>query len=434
MSSLADLPEVVGFFSYSRDDDESYKGRLSGLREAIQHELAAQLGRAKASFRLWQDREAIAPGKLWEEEIKTAVGHSVFFIPIVTPRAVNSDYCKFEFDAFLARERELGRADLVFPILYVPVPALANEAQWRNHPVLSVIGRRQYVDWQAFRYADAPTPAMREEIARFANKIVEALNLQSLTPDERRQQEAQERAQVQARAEEGRRRLEAEAAQRAQDEARRRKEEVDRRARETVKAQERDLPARPEPEPQSPGAAGSEPRLAPFSVTAPAIYIGTALLTWWLTAASIGPAAFQDIAWLTNTTWGVAVLGCYFLAGIVQAVATMRVMTRLTSKVRYEGVVAIAALLLTILLGLVMASLSGNHAAVVQFVGSTLGAILVLLFLLSAAAQIVFGMNHVIEAALQGAPARHLARIVNVLCAAATVAVAGIAVVKLLSY
>jgi formylglycine-generating enzyme required for sulfatase activity len=236
MSSLADLPEVIGFFSYSREDDESYKGRLSGLREAIQHELSAQLGRSKATFRLWQDKEAIAPGKLWEEEIKTAVGQCVFFIPIVTPRAVNSDYCKFEFEAFLARERALGRADLVFPILYVPVPALASETRWRDHPVLSIIGKRQYVDWQTFRHADAPTPAMREEIARFCNKIVEALQQTWLTPEERRRQEE---AQAQARAQEERRRQEAEAKHRAEEEARRQKEEEERRRREEEAEQRR---------------------------------------------------------------------------------------------------------------------------------------------------------------------------------------------------
>ena len=115
MSSLADLPEVIGFFSYSREDDEAYEGTLSALRDVIQRELSAQLGRSKATFRLWQDQAAIAPGQLWEAEIKTAVEQAVFFIPIVTPRAVNSHYCKFEFEAFLAREQALGRNDLVFP-------------------------------------------------------------------------------------------------------------------------------------------------------------------------------------------------------------------------------------------------------------------------------------------------------------------------------
>jgi len=55
MSSLADLPELIGFFSYSREDDEDFKGTLSTLRDGIQRELRAHLGRSKTSFRLWQD-------------------------------------------------------------------------------------------------------------------------------------------------------------------------------------------------------------------------------------------------------------------------------------------------------------------------------------------------------------------------------------------
>ena len=47
MASLADTPDLVGFFSYSREDDEGSGGRLSKLRERIQEELRAQLGRTK---------------------------------------------------------------------------------------------------------------------------------------------------------------------------------------------------------------------------------------------------------------------------------------------------------------------------------------------------------------------------------------------------
>ena len=64
MASLAQLPELVGFFSYSREDDEAFRGSLSSLRDAIQRELGAQLGRTKRNFRLWQDQEAIAPERI----------------------------------------------------------------------------------------------------------------------------------------------------------------------------------------------------------------------------------------------------------------------------------------------------------------------------------------------------------------------------------
>ena len=173
MASLAQLPELVGFFSYSREDDEAFRRSLSALRDAIQRYLSAQLGRTKRNFRLWQDQEAIAPGKDWEAEITMAVEEAVFFIPIVTPRAVASKHCKFEFELFLARERALGRDDLVFPIHYILVPALLEEAERRDDPVLSIVAKRQYVDWRAYRSVSVNAPAFRKAIDRFCGKIAE---------------------------------------------------------------------------------------------------------------------------------------------------------------------------------------------------------------------------------------------------------------------
>jgi len=252
MSWLADLPEIVGFFSYSREDDDAFEGTLSALRDAIQRELAAQLGRSKANFRLWQDRAAIAPGKLWESEIETAVGEAVFFIPIVTPRAVNSRYCKFEFEAFLAREHALGRTDLVFPLLYMRVPALENEAQWRQDPVLSIIGIRQYVDWRPFRHLDVRTTTVGEAIERFCDKILEALREPWVSPEERRKQweiEAQRRKDQDRQAEKEKRR--AEAAPPAEEEKRRAEEEM-RWAEAPPQAEDEQRRKRPAPRDENP--------------------------------------------------------------------------------------------------------------------------------------------------------------------------------------
>jgi TIR domain len=151
MSSLADLPELVGFFSYSRSDDKHAGGALSRLRARIYDELRLQLGR---DVRLWQDTAAIPDGALWEDEIKRAIAESVFFIPIVTPSAVASGHCKFEFDSFLKREEALGRHNLVFPILYIRVPALESEDQRRQKGVLETIHARQYANWTKIRQYD----------------------------------------------------------------------------------------------------------------------------------------------------------------------------------------------------------------------------------------------------------------------------------------
>ena len=185
MNSLADLPELVGFFSYSRDDDEGSQGALSALRDAIQRELSAQLGRNRQNFRLWQDRAAIAPGRLWESEIKEAIAQSAFFIPMITPRVILSSHCRFEFESFLAREKALGRSDLVFPMLYVSVPALENESEWRNHPVLSIVGTRQWIDWRKYRHSDINSTAVREAIEAFCSQIAKALRAPMPSPASR---------------------------------------------------------------------------------------------------------------------------------------------------------------------------------------------------------------------------------------------------------
>jgi formylglycine-generating enzyme required for sulfatase activity len=229
MSCLADLPELVGFFSYSREDDQDSHGALSALRSSIQGELRGQLGRTAKTFRLWQDKEAIPSGTLWETEIKNAVGQAVFFIPIITPTVVASPYCRFELESFLAREVELGRDDLVFPILYVDVPELEDAAQRLKDPVLSLIAKRQYRDWREFRYLEVSAPEVRREVARFCTDIRNALRRSWVSPEERKQQEE---AAALRRAESERSREVAEAKRRGEEELQQRTAELERQKRE----------------------------------------------------------------------------------------------------------------------------------------------------------------------------------------------------------
>jgi uncharacterized protein YecA (UPF0149 family) len=195
MPSLDERPELVGFFSYSRDDDSDSFGALSRLRDRIQRELRGQLGRSPRDFRIWQDKEAIAPGKLWEATIRDAVAKSVFFIPIITPTSVRSKFCRFEFDEFLAREHALGRDDLIFPILYVRVPAMEVSTRWQDDPVLTMIAQRQYVDWRKFRHLDITSTDVSEAIEHLCRGIVDALERPGFSEaevEQHRREEAEE--------------------------------------------------------------------------------------------------------------------------------------------------------------------------------------------------------------------------------------------------
>jgi hypothetical protein len=228
MTSLADLAELRGFFSYSREDDEDSHGGLSALRDRIQRELRSQLGRSTKSFGLWQDKEAIAPGAQWETEIKEAVAQSVFFIPIITPTVVKSQYCRFELESFIARQAALDRNDLVFPILYINVAALSDGELWKNDPVLSIIAERQYEDWRQFRHWDLNSREIKEAIERFCRGVTAALQRSWLSPEDRKRQEEAASLQL-AEAERKRQEAKAErqqAIERAEEERRRRDTEM----------------------------------------------------------------------------------------------------------------------------------------------------------------------------------------------------------------
>lgn len=227
MASLADLPEIVGFFSYSRDDDRDSDGGLSTLRRRIQNELRGQLGRSESALRLWQDAEAIPPGTLWESQIGGAIEQAVFFIPIITPRVVQSKYCQVEFERFLAREAQIGRTDLMFPILYIDVPQLKDERRWREHPVLKAIGERQYVDWCDFRF-EQDSPNARRAVAAFCRTIVTALDRQIADP---RAEADDKAARERAAQENADREPEAERLERVRAEARREQAEAEAQAR-----------------------------------------------------------------------------------------------------------------------------------------------------------------------------------------------------------
>ena len=182
MACLADLAHLVGFFTYSREDDEGSNRGLSVLREAIQNELSAQLGRTQKDFRIWQDKSAISLGTLWEKQISQGINQSVFFIPIITPRALRSQHCAYEFQAFLARETELGRDDLVFPILYIPVPALEDEKLWRNEPILRIVATRQYLDWRELRHHDPRSIEVQQKLEWYCRGITNALHKAWIPP------------------------------------------------------------------------------------------------------------------------------------------------------------------------------------------------------------------------------------------------------------
>jgi TIR domain/YARHG domain len=191
MAGLADLPNLIGFFSYSREDDEGDDGAIAALADRIYRELRAQLGRTSQNFKLWRDKDALSAGEHWKSKLKEAVAESAFFIQMVSPSAVKSPYCRFELESFLEREKELKRDDLFFPILYISVPEL-NDGRKDNDEVLSIISEREYADWRKIRHGSVNSPEVRQTVEQFCNTIAKKLRDPWNAPEEQDRVEEQD--------------------------------------------------------------------------------------------------------------------------------------------------------------------------------------------------------------------------------------------------
>jgi len=248
MSSLAQLPKLIGFFSYSRTDDEGDDGAVLALANRIYRELRSQLGRNDQNFKLWRDKDALAAGEQWKEKLKEAVSESVFFIQMVTPSAVNSGFCRFEFESFIEREKDLGRDDLVFPILYISIPELDSTPEITD-PVISIVKDRQYVDWRPIRYLDVNSTEVRQTVGQFCSVISRKLRLPWISPEERHEIEEQRRLEEQRRVQEAEAKRQAEETERRSlAEAKKRQDEDQRHKDAEAKRQAEEERARKETE------------------------------------------------------------------------------------------------------------------------------------------------------------------------------------------
>jgi hypothetical protein len=167
--------ELIGFFSYSHRDN--VRGTLSNLKRLIEEELDQVLGR---NVVLWQDQSNIPGGARWHQEILKGINRAEFFIPVITPNAVHSEFCKYECEKFLLREHDLNGQARIFPLHYIDVSDLKHEDFWRDKPWLKAMEERQWFDWRNLRNRSVDDFVMNN-VEKFCRSIKEALQSNSKT-------------------------------------------------------------------------------------------------------------------------------------------------------------------------------------------------------------------------------------------------------------
>lgn len=167
-----DKQHYDAFLSYTRFDDKNDGGHLTELRERLGNEVQAQTGKP---FSIFQDVDDIKLGQQFAERIAVTLHSVTFLIPILTPSFFNSTYCREELRQFLARERQLGRNDLVLPVYYIRCPVLEEPGERAKDALAQEIARRQRADWRGIRFKPFGAEEVRKMLAQMARHIYESM-------------------------------------------------------------------------------------------------------------------------------------------------------------------------------------------------------------------------------------------------------------------
>jgi hypothetical protein len=159
------------FFSYTRADDERENRRLSQMRKALEKELSALSG---DEWTVFQDVEHIEIGEQWKKRLAEGVGGSTFFLPILTPTYLKRPICREELSQFLEKESELGRDDLVFPLLYLDTPSLTDKGLQKSDPLAAALAARNWDDWRELRTFRLDTAKVRRRLTALSQAILSA--------------------------------------------------------------------------------------------------------------------------------------------------------------------------------------------------------------------------------------------------------------------
>lgn len=161
----------VGFWSYTRRDDELDRGRIRRLVDLISGEFEIMTGR---ELHIFVDKNDIAWGEEWRSRVDTALMSTAFMIAVVTPRFFASQECRREVITFSSHAKSAGLDELLLPIVYSKVPGLLEEET--DDEVVSLIKRRNYFDWSDLRLEDEDSPRYRQAVNELASRLADILD------------------------------------------------------------------------------------------------------------------------------------------------------------------------------------------------------------------------------------------------------------------
>ncbi|MFD4422017.1 TIR domain-containing protein [Agromyces sp. NPDC058484] len=163
------MSAIDGFWSYVHADDDAESGRISQLARDVAAQFEMLTGE---SINLFLDRDQLVWGDDWRPKIDASLSSIAFFVPIISPRYFKSKECRRELNFFARQAERLGFKELVLPVLWVDFAGLHEESP--ADELLTLVGRFQWSDWTALKFAELGTGEYRRAVAQLAERLVHA--------------------------------------------------------------------------------------------------------------------------------------------------------------------------------------------------------------------------------------------------------------------
>jgi hypothetical protein len=156
-----------GFFSYAHHDAETDPSLIEDFTSELERRVGSKLTNAR--FAIWRDKEGLRTGERWNEKIETEIRRADVFILLLTPRWIDSDYCRKEYCIFeeVESQREVG--EYVAPLLARSIAQQEKHFTPEQKDIHSRIARRQY--FKAVNFLNLTKGQRISEIEKLADDV-----------------------------------------------------------------------------------------------------------------------------------------------------------------------------------------------------------------------------------------------------------------------
>ena len=168
----------TAIFSYAHHDADTDPQLVEAFTVALEKRVNAKLTNAR--FIIWRDQEGLRTGDKWAHKLEEVVRSSDILIVLLTPRWIDSDFCRKEYLVFEEVEAARNAGEYIVPILARSIEKVEKYFTKNQAEVWARLSQRQYAKANAVKFLTLGEPGRTALIDDIAEDIEGRIELMCL--------------------------------------------------------------------------------------------------------------------------------------------------------------------------------------------------------------------------------------------------------------